>query len=183
MACTHCDSCELYAQFALNPALQVWQTHYCQGDHSRCVRYQMSLRKESVPLNMLPNGMKVEIPRSANDYSATALFNAILKSRVPMVESLLKNGIDVNVRNSDGVTPLMAAASTGNLDVVSMLIARGADPHVVNGLGQNALDIANNGGHLDAAAMISKHAQAIKSGGGTTGKSGSGLFGRVIRPA
>lgn len=181
MACTHWESCELYAQFALNPALQVWQTHYCQGDHSRCVRYQMSLRKESVPLNMLPNGMKVEIPRSANDYSATALFNAILKLRVPMVESLLKNGIDVNVRNSDGITPLMAAASTGNVNVIGLLIARGADPHVVNGLGQNALDIANNSSHLDAAAMIRKHAQAMKPGAATTEKGDSGLFGRVIR--
>ncbi len=182
MACTHCNSCELYAQFALNPALQVWQKHYCQGEYSRCVRYQMSLRKESVPLNMLPNGMKVEIPRSTSDYSATALFNAILKSRVPMVESLLKNGIDVNVRNSDGVTPLMAAASTGNVDIVSMLIARGADPHIANGLGQSALDIANHGGHADAAALIGKHAQAMKPGGGATEKGGPGIFGRVIRP-
>jgi len=181
MACTHCDSCELYAQFALNPALQVWQTHYCQGDHSRCVRYQMSLRKESVPLNMLPNGMKVEIPRSANDYSATALFNAILKSRVPMVESLLKNGIDVNVRNSDGVTPLMAAASTGNVAIVGMLIARGADPFTVNGLGQGALDIAEHGGHSEAAAMIIKHAQSLKQGDKSAGPDAGGLLGRVLR--
>ncbi|MDH4133581.1 MAG: ankyrin repeat domain-containing protein [Gammaproteobacteria bacterium] len=181
MACTHCDSCELYAQFALNPALQVWQVHYCQGDHSRCVRYQMSLKKEAIPLNMLPNGMKVEIPRSANDYSATALFNAILKTRVPMVESLLKNGIDVNVRNSDGITPLMAAASTGNIDVLRMLMARGADPFVVNGLGQSALDIAEHAGHTDAAAMIIKHAQTVKSAGNAKDKNEGGLFGRIIR--
>lgn len=154
MSCTHCDSCELFAQFALNPALQVWQAHYCQGEYQRCVRYQMSLRRETVPLNLLPNGTKVEIPRSNNDYSATALFNAILKLRVPMVESLLKHGIDVNVRNSDGMTPLMAAASTGNFDIVRMLLAKGADTYAMNNTGESAWDIATRSGHQNIATLL-----------------------------
>lgn len=154
MPCTHIDTCELYAQFALNPALQVWHTHYCNREHSRCVRYQMSLRKETVPLNLLPNGTKVEIPRSSNDYAATALFNAILKSRTNMVASMLKNNLDVNLRNSDGVTPLMAAASTGNLEIVKMLLANGADPTIVNNMGENAIDIAQRSQHAEAAQLL-----------------------------
>lgn len=171
MGCTHCEHCELYAQFALNPAMQLWQAHYCQGDYNRCVRFQMSLRKETVPLNMLPNGARVEIPRSANDFSATALFNAILKSRTYMVESLLKNGIDVNVRNSDGMTPLMAAANVGNIEIIRMLLARGADMTVVNSLGERACDIAERAGHAEAANVLRAIANKVAtkptaSGGG-----------------
>ena len=154
MACTHTETCELFAQFALNPALQVWQSHYCQGDSSRCVRLQMSIRGESVPLNLLPNGSRVEMPRSSNDYGATALFNAILKMRVSMVESLLKNGIDINVRNSDGMTPLMAAASTGNMQIIRILLAKGADAHAKNTLGENAGEMAARMGHTEAAKLL-----------------------------
>ncbi len=154
MACTHTEHCELFAQFALNPALQIWQSHYCQGDFKRCVRYQMSLRGESVPLNLLPNGAKVEMPRSSNDYGATALFNAVLKMRVSMVESLLKNGIDINIRNSDGMTPLMAAASTGNMQIIRIILAKGADTHAINTLGENAGEMAARMGHTEAAKLL-----------------------------
>ncbi len=154
MSCTHCDQCELYTQFALNPALQVWQAHYCQGEHQRCVRFQMSLRKEAVPLNLLPNGSKVELPRSDNDYNATALFSAILKSRVPLLGSLLKSGIDVNVRNSDGMTPLMAAASTGNLEIIRLLLAKNASMSMTNNLGETAAAIATRFGHPQAATLL-----------------------------
>lgn len=154
MSCTHCDQCELYTQFALNPALQVWQAHYCQGEYQRCVRFQMSLRKETVPLNLLPNGSKVELPRSDNDYNATALFSAILKSRVPLLGSLLKSGIDVNVRNSDGMTPLMAAASTGNLEIIRLLLAKNANTSMTNNLGETAAAIATRSGHPQAATLL-----------------------------
>ena len=154
MSCTHTDDCELYTQFAMNPALQVWKQHYCQGDFKRCVRFQMALRKETVPLNLLPNGTKVEAPRSANDYNASIVFNAILKSRMSLLESLLRNGADINISNSDGMTPLMAAANNGNMDIIRMLLARGADAHATNGLGETSADIAARMGHGEAAKLL-----------------------------
>jgi len=179
MACTHCEHCELYTQFALNPALQVWQQHYCQGEYARCVRFQKSLRKESVPLNMLPNGKVVELPRSSNDYNATALFNAILKGRVPMVYSLLKQGIDVNVRNSDGMTPLMAAASTGSVEIVRVLLARGANANLINGLGETAATIAIRAGHQAVVALChaASHRAAAKP---APAKQEGGWFSRLL---
>lgn len=161
MGCTHCDQCELYTQFALNPALQVWQAHYCQGEFHRCVRFQMSLRKEAVPLNLLPNGSKVELPRTDNDFNATALFSAILKSRVPLLGSLLKSGIDVNVRNADGMTPLMAAASTGNLEIIRLLLAKNADPSITNNQNETAAAIAARSGHSQAASLL----MSVRGGG------------------
>ncbi len=154
MKCTHCEHCDLFPQFALNPALQVWQTHYCHGEYERCIRYQMSCRNETVPLNLLPNGTKVDLPRNNDEYGATALFNAILKSRTHMVESLFKHGVDVNVQNSDGMSPLMAAASTGNVEIVRMLVANGADLQAVNVLGETAKDIAVRFCRAEAASFL-----------------------------
>lgn len=178
MGCTHCQSCELYAQFALNPALQLWQTHYCQGDHTRCVRYQMSLRKEPVPLNMLPNGTRVEIPRAADDYNATALFNAILKRRLHMVESLLKT-VDVNIRNSEGNTPLMAAAGTGDLRIIRLLLGKGANPGITNNLGETPAQVAARHGHNEAAMVL----QVAMKGGPARPKGEPGGFLSRLRGA
>ena len=49
MSCSHSKNCELFAQFALNHALKVWQMHFCEGEFVRCMRYQRALEGKSVP--------------------------------------------------------------------------------------------------------------------------------------
>ena len=61
MACTHIRNCELFVQFALNPALGIWQSAYCNDDYSVCARYQTSLEGKVVPLSLLPNGKKITV--------------------------------------------------------------------------------------------------------------------------
>jgi ankyrin repeat protein len=154
MACSHVDTCELFAQFALNPALRVWQAHYCDKDHSRCARYQLARSRQPVPLNLLPNGSKVDAPRSEADYGATAIFNAILKRRAPMVLSFLNTGTDVNVRDGRGMTPLMAAAAIGDVDIIRLLLSKRADRTLTSNDGETAYEIARRGGFGEAAELI-----------------------------
>lgn len=45
--------------------------------------------------------------------------------------ALLENGVDVNTRNYDGVTPLMYAANNGHLRTVELLIDKGADVNLL----------------------------------------------------
>lgn len=155
MECSHAKSCELFAQFALNPALKVWQIHFCDGDqHARCARYQLSLQGQPVPLNLLPNGKMVEAPRDNNAYGATALFNAILKDRASMVQSMLKNGIDINVRTPDGTTPLMAAVTRGGLEIMQLLVSKGADVNAQNNAGETAYRIAVRSGFMPGVELL-----------------------------
>jgi hypothetical protein len=154
MACSHTKHCELFAQFALNPALKIWQTHFCEGEHTQCARFQLSKQGKPVPLNLLPNGKKVEAPRTSSAYGAAALFNAILKDRLNMVQSLLRTGVDINTRSPEGITPLMAAASIGNPDIIQLLLAKGGDVNAVNAQGETAFDIAMRSGHPDEAALL-----------------------------
>lgn len=154
MACTNTESCELYAQFASHPALRVWQTHYCSGDYKRCARFQLSLQKQMVPLNLLPNGSTIAVARSEEAYVATALFNAVLKNRPHMVGSLLRTGLDVNARSTNGATALMVAARIGNPETIRALLSNGADSALRNTRDETALDIAVRGGHEEAARIL-----------------------------
>ena len=154
MSCSHSKSCELFAQFALNPALKVWQSHYCEGEFVSCTRYQRALEGKSVPLNLLPNGKMIEVPRSTEIYGAVALFNAIMKDRVSMIDSLIKSGAEVNITNPDGTTPLMAAADKGNQEIVRLLLAKGADVNIKSVSGETADQIAQRRGFPEIAALI-----------------------------
>lgn len=160
MPCTNCSSCELYAQFALHPALRVWQTHYCAGDYKRCVRFQLSVQKKVVPLNLLPNGATIASARTEEACSATAYFNAVMKNRVSMVDSLVRTGVDVNTRNGNGATALMVAVHAGHVDMVRTLLARGADVTARDCKGHTAAEIAAHAGHGAIVQLLQQHQRA-----------------------
>ena len=160
MACSHVTNCELFVQFALNPALDLWKAHYCEGDFSQCVRYQRSNSGQSVPLTLLPNGKNVRIGLTKTDSGTTALFNAILKRRPRMIHSLVRAGVNINDRNIESVTPLMLAAEQGYDDVIAVLLMHGADPTATNLEGQTAYDIALEHGHVETANSLRAGAQS-----------------------
>lgn len=154
MSCSHVKSCELFVQFAMNPALELWKQHYCEGDHLRCVRFRMSNAGRAVPLTLLPNGRMVRAQRSSEEVAATTLFNAVLKDRTHMISVLIRAGVDPDVRNIEGMTPLMAAAEIGARDIARLLIENGADPKLVDEAGETAFDIAMRKGHVDMAGIL-----------------------------
>ena len=160
MSCTHTSSCELYVQFAADPSIELWKTHYCDGDYKRCVRYERSLKGQVVPLNLLPNGKEIVI--ATDDYSRGihALFNAIQKNRLPMVKAFLKTKMSSEkVENSEGVTPLMYAASLGHFEIVKFFLEHDCNPHHKNRKGERALEMAEQAGH-DVCADILRHYMA-----------------------
>ena len=75
--------------------------------------------------------------------ASAALLNAATKGVTGTVKSLLAEGIDPNVRNAVGWTPLMLAAAEGHTDTVAVLLEAGADPNAENTLGRTALMFAS----------------------------------------
>ena len=156
MSCTHSKNCQLYAQFAMEPSLRLWKQRYCMNEYEQCARYQLALEGKSVPLALLPNGRRVK-QRSKEQISAAAVFNAILKQRVPMVKSMLKTGLpSERIVTSDGMTPLMASASVGNVELVEIMLEHGCNPYAKNSKGETALDIAESSGYDDCIKVIKK---------------------------
>jgi ankyrin repeat protein len=62
----------------------------------------------------------------------------------------------VNTPRTDGWTPLMVAALTGNARVVSTLLKAGASARAVLRSGKTALSLAKSRGHADIVALLEK---------------------------
>jgi len=105
----------------------------------------------------LPTGLE-KSGRSKTAHGAAALFTAILKGRIAVVQSLLGQGVNVNVRTVSGKTPLMAAAYKGYGDIIQMLLDNGAEVTAVDGRGDTALKIAERGGFTRIAELLVKKA-------------------------
>jgi len=161
MPCSHIENCDLFAQFALNPALDLWKEHYCKNEFIRCVRFQNSSKGLAVPLTLLPNGTMVSVVHSSEEMGAVAIFNAITKGRAHMVSSLLKAGANINAKNIEGKTPLMVAAELNSIEIVEFLIKKNADSHARNLQNQTAYDIAIKKGHAEVAAFLRPHCNRL----------------------
>lgn len=70
---------------------------------------------------------------------------------------LLDRGSPVDVRSSEGVTPLMNAVESHASDRFSFLIEHGADVKACDRRGFSALHRAAERGHLEMARMLLDH--------------------------
>lgn len=63
--CSHVDSCEMYKLLKLSGSLKIWQARYCfSAQHTECARFKLSLTGKPVPINLMPNGALLQVPRT-----------------------------------------------------------------------------------------------------------------------
>jgi len=79
-----------------------------------------------------------------NDYGRTALYMAVAKNHVEIVELLLENGSDANTVDDYGLSAIMRAADNGNMPIAKMLVAKGADVNLKTPEGKTALTFATD---------------------------------------
>jgi len=79
------------------------------------------------------------------------------------VQALLDAGADVNVADSDGITPLMATAMNGSLSLARRLLSAGANRRLCNTWGMTAHAIAVWHGH-DALAVLLNEEERLHGG-------------------
>lgn len=73
------------------------------------------------------------------------------------VERLIKKGIDINVKNKKGRSPLLQAAMEGRLDAVNFLLENGADIHSVETSGQTGLHLAARNGYAEIIRLFTRY--------------------------
>lgn len=72
----------------------------------------------------------------------TPLHMAVAGNRPQAVRYLLDQGADIEAKNSDGKTPLLLSAETGNIAIYDRLQARGAKTHITDKNGNTAVLLA-----------------------------------------
>ena len=101
-----------------------------------------------------------------------------------VVGMLLDKGADVNVADSTGVTPLIAATSVDDVATATLLLARGADVHAKANVGAAAtalMGAAVNGNLELTRVLLSRRAalDVVSADRSGTVKNGAVLFGSV----
>jgi len=95
--------------------------------------------------------------RPANTRDVYTRYNDLISATVmrdsAAVKELLDDGKSPNVRQSDGLTPLMIAASYGDAGIAAMLLAKGADPNLRAQGWRNALSLAKARGAAGAETV------------------------------
>ncbi|MGQ3889210.1 ankyrin repeat domain-containing protein [Legionella sp. CNM-1927-20] len=74
-------------------------------------------------ISVLIEDKGADVNKACTDYRESPLYVAVYRGDEQTVAALIKAGADVNQANSEGQTPLIAAAVTGNVNIVSALIA------------------------------------------------------------
>ena len=82
------------------------------------------------------------------------LFVSVSRGNIEEVEKNLREGANIDTKDSGGWTPLHIAAFYGHKEVAEILISKGANIEVKTILDETAFDIALDRGHADIAVML-----------------------------
>jgi uncharacterized protein len=102
---------------------------------------------------LIKAGAPVNAP-SRNELSAAPIQSAAAAGHVKIVDLLLKNGADPNIREAGGYTPLHAAAQNGDTGVIRTLLYGGADLDIKSNDGKVPLDLALEASHKEAIKVL-----------------------------
>ena len=83
-----------------------------------------------------------------------SIHEAAAEGNIEAVIQHLANGVDVNVKNDFGFTPLLKAAQFGRREVAELLIAKGADVSVKDKFGRTPLHCAADEDQTEVAELL-----------------------------
>jgi ankyrin repeat protein len=121
---------------------------------------------------LIANGLDVnaKIISSSETQGSTPLHLAAGTGKAEVAEVLIRNGAEVNIKNSyHHYTPLHLAALNGKKAVAELLINKGADVNAKSETGVTPLDLATEKGKKELVDLLRKH-------GGVSGKSGTTML-------
>ncbi|EAX91686.1 ankyrin repeat protein, putative [Trichomonas vaginalis G3] len=147
--------------------------HYMCGFHRNIHLFFMCLSQEknlqrslvcSIYFNILPL-CQLLISNGANIAEQvdglSALHIAAENNCKEITEFIIKNGVDVNVKNSVNATPLHFAAYYNSIDAAEILIANGADIEVRDVDGKTPLHVAAENNSAETLLLLIDHGANI----------------------
>lgn len=87
--------------------------------------------KENLYKLFIEHGANIDSP--LNEENFTLLIQSILDGNIPLIDSCLENGANVNHITTDNVTPIVAAILENKTNIIKKLIEKGADVNIPAG--------------------------------------------------
>lgn len=96
--------------------------------------------------SLLKNGIDINAAAYYDEAPVTKIANnsATLTTNIEQMSYLVKNKADINIKNSQGYTPLMLSVMKNNIDMVRLLLDSGADANILDNKGRNAKKIGED---------------------------------------
>lgn len=101
---------------------------------------------ENILLAMLKEGVDINAAAYFDEAPVIKIANnaATLSANIEQLQFLVKNGADLNIKNSQSNTPLMLAVIKNNIDMVRALLDAGADTSITDNKGRTAKEIGQS---------------------------------------
>ena len=104
-----------------------------------------------------PEAARMELAKLNKDFRPEPFIASTVNGDKMAVELFLAAGMNVNAKNSEGLTALMAACVDGHRDIVAILFGKGSDVNATSALGETALMVAAARGHDDIVRLLLDH--------------------------
>ena len=115
---------------------------------------QQLIRRVELVLNQ---GANINARTSSGD---TSLILAGWKTNnLKLIHYLFERGVDLNLSNNNGDTPLMDAAYLGKIAILSYLLENGAETTLKNKRGKTALDLSRSKNNTEATQLLVSYAK------------------------
>jgi ankyrin repeat protein len=123
-----------------------------------------------------------ETPASASQLNEDemALLEVAASGDIAKAKSLLDRGVNVNLRGSDGRTPLTEAAFAGHAEMVKLLLSKGGDPTFKKADGSDAF--ALGAGHKEVADIFKSISSLIEAASTGDAKTVKAILDKGISP-
>jgi len=100
------------------------------------------LYKDSIKIKKLFNNKNINNNNSIRKIFYYFIQMMISYNDMSLLKFLVRNNIDVNIKNEDGNTPLIEAIKCGSLEIVNYLIENGANCNEINNQGKSVYEIS-----------------------------------------
>jgi Ankyrin repeats (3 copies)/Ankyrin repeat len=102
---------------------------------------------------LIRQGANINVQGKGNQ-SNTSLHVAVVCGNIEVISLLLKQGIDIDIRNAAGMTPLHMAAFYGRKEAIGLLLDGGVDIHAKDNDGRTPLHWAVCGNQKEIAKLL-----------------------------
>ena len=127
---------------------------------------QIQSRENTEPLSIEWVKQRIDeglINDAVDESGNTLLHVAVTNNNIEIIEFLLKNNADLNIKNEVGNTALHNAVMQENLSIVSLLLEHKAKPNLGNQGGTSPLMLAANIGNLNILKTLIEHGSQVNA--------------------